>query len=76
MPSLAKKRGSISVCSIADRYIYAFGDFSDGTDKRIIDKFDSELNVWTELPTKLPEPLHATGCAALNDNEIIIVGGW
>ena len=76
MPSFSKPRASIGVCSIADRYIYTFGNVSSSTDKDIIEVYDSETNEWTELPLKLPQPLHATTCAALNDNEIMIVGGW
>jgi N-acetylneuraminic acid mutarotase len=54
--------------------IYVLGGFQSAVSNSI-EKFSVSLNVWTLLPTSLPEKIWQHGCFALDSKKILVFGG-
>jgi predicted transcriptional regulator len=54
--------------------IYVLGGFQNAVSNSI-EKFSVNLNVWTLLPTLLPEKIWQHGCFALDSKKILVFGG-
>jgi hypothetical protein len=73
---ISKPRINASACKCGDRYIYLFGGLS-AEDEFMdrIERYNTQLKIWTVLDVKLPQRMANQFCFSFNPNYIIVLGG-
>jgi len=68
-------RCAFSATVVNNRYIYIFGGY-DGTQRLgSIEKYNPELNTWTEIRANLQFPLSNCACFSPERNKVVVLGG-
>ena len=70
-------RGRINAasCKCGSNYIYTLGGLDGEEFLDSIERYNSKLDIWTEVNVRLPSPMANLFAYSLNDNHIIILGG-
>ncbi|KRX01567.1 hypothetical protein PPERSA_01470 [Pseudocohnilembus persalinus] len=75
IPSMSVKKCAIAVCQQSDKYIYVMGGFDGKNRLQTIEKYDINEEKWEILDVTLQNALSNSAAIALDDKEILILGG-
>jgi hypothetical protein len=75
MEPMSQERYNAGICSIGDKYILVFGGRSEDSFLSSVERYNTELNIWTRLNCILPEPMSNMHVLTLSSNQVLILGG-
>ena len=75
MPPLNSARNNASSVKLNNDSIYCFGGCDESGTLDSIEKFSFNLNEWSILKIKLPDPVSLSSVFKISEKEILIIGG-
>ena len=79
MPTLNRKKSSVAMYNMHDRWLYCVGGYDKNSDDPYVDEIEvmdlHKMDQWRMLMVKMTHGLRRVGCIPVAENKFAVVGG-